>query len=385
MSGMPRSPSPTRCTILPPYLLTRLAQVSDPRVADVAQRTLGTDLGVRDRRTVLGARAGRKDPGLVPPELVRRAKGLDAGRRHEVTAVLPATPERLIHDAQHRTRLPGALVRSEGADPVDDVSVNEAYDGLGATWELLWSAYQRDSLDDQGLALVASVHFDEGYDNAFWDGAQMVFGDGDGVYFDSFTSCVDVIGHELAHGLTQFTAGLTYVAQTGALNESISDVFGSLVKQHHLGQTAAQADWLIGAGLFTDRVTGIALRSMKAPGTAYDDPVLGRDPQPGHLRDYVELPHDGDHDNGGVHVNSGIPNHAFYLLATELGGAAWERAGRIWFDTVTARGVPRDVDFAGFAALTLAAAERRYRAGSPEATAVRGSWAQVGITVPTSR
>ena len=102
MSGMPRTlplphhwaptatsgPSPTRCTILPPYLLTRLAQVSDPRVADVAQHTLGTDLGVRDRRTVLGARAGRKDPGLVPPELVRRAKGLDAGRRHEVTAVL---------------------------------------------------------------------------------------------------------------------------------------------------------------------------------------------------------------------------------------------------------------------------------------------------------
>lgn len=369
------------CSILPPYLLARLAQDADSRVADVATRTIGYDHDARDRRNVLGARSGRKHPGLVPPELVRRAKGLEKGRRHEVTALLPAAPERLVHDAQHSTRLPGTLVRGEGADPVEDVSVNEAYDGLGATWQLLWSAYQRDSLDGKGLPLVASVHFDEGYDNAFWDGAQMVFGDGDGVYFDGFTSCVDVIGHELTHGLTQYTAGLTYVAQSGALNESISDVFGALVKQRHLGQTAAQADWLIGAGLFTDRVRGVALRSMKEPGTAYDDPVLGKDPQPGHMRDYVDLPHDGDHDNGGVHVNSGIPNRAFYVLATELGGVACERAGRIWFDTITARGVPRDVDFAGFAALTAKAAERRYRAGSPEVEAVRSAWAQVGVAV----
>jgi len=317
--------------------------------------------------------------GLVPPDLTQRTAALETPRPQRVTVSLPAAPERSIHDAEHLTRLPGRLVRAEGADPVADVAVNEAYDGLGATWELYWTAYQRDSLDAKGLPLLASVHFDVNYDNAFWDGAQMVFGDGDGRYFDGFTSCIDVIGHELTHGFTQYTAGLTYVGQSGALNESISDVFGVLTAQHHLGQTADEASWLVGEGLFTDRVKGVALRSMKAPGTAYDDPVLGRDPQPAHMRDFVDLPHDAEHDNGGVHTNSGIPNHAFYLVASALGGPAWERAGRIWFDTMTTKGIPKDIDFAGFAGRTIAAATKRYGKTSPEAGAVHDAWASVGV------
>ena len=375
------APTLTRCSILPPYLLRRLAQDDNPHVADIAVRTIAHDLPWRERRVVVAERTQRKPRGLVPPELVRRAKALDAGKRIKVTATLPAAPERAIHDAQHSTFLPGDLVRAEGADPTDDAAVNEAYDGLGATWDLLWTAYQRDSLDGKGLPLVATVHFDRGYDNAFWDGTQMVFGDGDGVYFDGFTSCIDVIGHELTHGLTQYTAGLTYVAQSGALNESVSDVFGILVKQMHEQETAETSDWLIGEGLFTDRVKGVALRSMKAPGTAYDDPVLGHDPQPAHMDDFEVLPHDAEHDNGGVHTNSGIPNRAFYLTATALGGNAWERAGQIWFDTVTAKGVPKDVDFAGFAALTVKAARKRYGKDSAEASAVTQGWAGVGIEV----
>ncbi|CAM5676724.1 hypothetical protein SFUMM280S_07534 [Streptomyces fumanus] len=155
----------------------------------------------------------------------------------------------------------------------------------------------------------------------------MVFGDGDGEIFLDFTIPVDVIGHELVHGVTQYTANLTYFGQPGALNESVSDVFGSLIKQYTLGQSADQADWLIGAGLLAPRVTGVALRSLKAPGTAYDDDVLGKDPQPATMDDYVRT----GRDNGGVHINSGIPNHAFYLAATALGGNAWERAGQIWY------------------------------------------------------
>lgn len=188
-----------------------------------------------------------------------------------------------------------------------DPAVNQAYDGLGRTWELYLTAYQRDSLDNKGLPLVASVHYGTNFDNAFWDGQQMVFGDGDGTVFVGFTHALDVIGHELTHGVTQYTAGLTYVGQSGALNESVSDCFGSLVKQLSLGQTAAQADWLIGAALFTPAVKGVALRSMKAPGTAFDDPVLGKDPQPADMDGYVELPHDQAHDNGGVPTNSGSP------------------------------------------------------------------------------
>src|SRR5690606_25342549 len=114
--------------------------------------------------------------------------------------------------------------------------------------------------------------------------------------FNRFTIAADIIGHELAHGVTQHTANLIYQGQSGALNESMSDVFGSLVKQRLLGHTAAEADWLIGEGLFTSNVNGTGIRSMKEPGTAYDDPVLGKDPQPGHMNNYVQTPSD----NGGV-------------------------------------------------------------------------------------
>jgi Zn-dependent metalloprotease len=301
----------------------------------------------------------------------------------EVAAVPDdATPQRSLHDARQRTELPGVLVRGEGSQPSGDASVDEAYDGLGATWEVLARVYSRDSLDGQGLPLVATVHYGSNYDNAFWDGRQMVFGDGDGVYFSSFTRSVDVVAHELAHGLTQYTAGLTYVGQPGALNESASDVWGALVKQWVRGQTAEEADWLVGAELFTDRVRGVALRSMAAPGTAYDDPVLGKDPQPAHMDDYVVLPHDADNDNGGVHINSGIPNKAFHLFATALGGYAWERAGQVWFDTMATRGfIPRDVDFLPFAAATVTMAGRRYGTGSEVEQALRAAWAGVGIEV----
>ena len=146
-------------------------------------------------------------------------------------------------------------------------------------------------------------------------------------------------------------------------------MFGVLVKQHALGQSADQADWLVGAELLADDVKGVALRSMAAPGTAYDDPRLGKDPQPAHLRDYVET----TDDNGGVHINSGIPNKAFHVLATTLGGNAWEVAGQVWVDTITGD-ISADCDFATFAALTITAAGARHGADSEVATAVRAAW-----------
>src|SRR5262249_14484518 len=155
--------------------------------------------------------------------------------------------------------------------------------------------------------LIASVHYDQDFDNAFWDGEQMVFGDGDNIIFVGFTKAIDVIGHELTHGVTQFTADLEYKFQSGALNESMSDVFGSLVKQYHNNQDAASADWLIGSGILAPGINGKALRSMSDPGSAYDDPKLGgKDPQPAHMDDFVKLPQ--SEDQGGVHINSGIPN-----------------------------------------------------------------------------
>ena len=375
-------PVPCSCSILPPYLLERLAASGDPALREIAAATRRTDRELRRRREVRAERAAptRAERGVVQPGLIDRLRGASVDARPDLH-VVPSTRavRRSIHDARHTQELPGALVRDEGEPASTDDSVNEAYTGLGATWDLYYEAYGRDSLDGNGLALVASVHFGRAYDNAFWDGAQMVFGDGDGTIFNSFTDCLDVIGHELTHGVTQFSANLIYVGQSGALNESISDVFGSLVKQRELGQTADQADWLIGAGLFTSAVRGVALRSMKAPGTAYDDPQLGKDPQPADMDGYVDLPHDDAHDNGGVHTNSGITNRAFYLAASAMAGNAWEGAGRIWYDTLTGGTLAKDVDFAGFARATVASAKRLYGDGDPVVAQVEGAWRTVKV------
>ncbi|HVV47725.1 MAG TPA: M4 family metallopeptidase, partial [Bryobacteraceae bacterium] len=232
-------------------------------------------------------------------------------------------------------------------------------------------------IDNAGLPLDATVHFGKKYDNAFWNGQQMVFGDGDGVLFTRFTISLDVIGHELTHGVTGSEVNLTYQGQPGALNESVSDVFGSLVKQYKLKQTAAQADWLIGAGLLAKTVNGVALRSMKAPGTAYDDPVLGKDSQPANMSGYVHT----SQDNGGVHTNSGIPNHAFYLAATAIGGNAWEKAGQIWYDTICDKTLSQSATFSRFAGRTIAHATQRYGSSSNERKAVADAWRQVGVKV----
>ncbi|GAA3541476.1 metalloprotease [Aeromicrobium flavum] len=329
--------------IVPPYLLRHIAGLEEDRfatAAEAARRALS-------ERPVHG---GHAHPSVRPP-------------------VVDAELRRKVHDAENGTDLPGRLVRGEGDPATGDVAADEAYDGFGATDALFRQQYGRTSMDDAGLTLLGTVHYGVAYDNAFWDGTQMVFGDGDGEIFGRFTASLSVIGHELTHGLIEYTAGLVYRDQSGALNESIADVFGALVEQHAAGQTADEASWLIGVGLFTDEVEGEALRSMAAPGTAYDDDVLGKDPQPGHMDDFVET----TQDNGGVHLNSGIPNKAFHLVATELGGHAWEVAGRIWYETLLGDLSPR-ATFEQFAQATVAVAENH-----DAADVVRGAWQAVGV------
>ncbi|ATG50664.1 peptidase M4 family protein [Brachybacterium vulturis] len=376
---------PPVCGIVPPHLLQQIARAGEDGQATAAARTLEAGQRVAGNREVRAARTRRPGhpgtgTGLIPPHLQQRLQGVPAGDGTAAPSASPdSAPRRSVFDAQQGTTLPGVLVREEGQAPGGDESVDEAYDGLGATWELYHQAFSRNSLDDEGMALIATVHYGQDFQNAFWDGEQMIFGDGDGVYFQSFTNAVDVIGHELTHGVVQFTAGLIYVAQPGALHESIADCFGAMVKQRLRGQSAQEADWLIGEGLFTDRVQGVALRSMKAPGTAYDDPVLGKDPQPASMADYADLPHEAENDNGGVHINSGIPNRAFYLAATGIGGASWEGAGPLWYEALIRPGLPKDADFATFAAATLEVAAVRHGEGSPQHAAVADAWRSVGV------
>ena len=223
------------------------------------------------------------------------------------------------------------------------------------------------------MSLIGNIHFDENLGNAFWDGKQMVFGDGDGKFLGNFVGSLDVICHELTHGITQYTAQLEYKGESGALNESISDVFGSLVKQYAANETADQADWLIGEECLYPGVNGVALRSMKDPGTAYDEESIGKDPQVANMQDYIHT----EKDNGGVHLNSGIPNKAFYLVATNIGGKAWEVAGQIWYRTLLSDKMTPDIDFKGFADVTCAIARHDFSKSTEEI--VRRAWIDVGV------
>jgi Zn-dependent metalloprotease len=344
---------PIQC-IVPPHIAKALAESKDRRLREIALRLLSTTAHLRGRREILG-RVRTALPG-----------GGASGKY------------RTVYDDEHNTDLPGKLIRDEGGSPSGDAAVNEAYDGLGATYDLYHDIFNRNSIDDKGLRLIASVHYDQDYDNAFWDGQQMVFGDGDNIIFVGFTKALDVIGHELTHGVTQYTANLEYRFQPGALNESFSDVFGSLVKQYHNHEDAASADWLIGKGILAPGIHGEALRSMKDPGSAYDDPKLGgKDPQPGHMSDFVKLP--ASEDQGGVHINSGIPNHAFYLLAEQLGGNAWEDAGAIWYQTLLQMW-PK-AQFQDCANVTAQVAGALFGTASSQQQAAKTAWDEVGITI----
>jgi Zn-dependent metalloprotease len=282
---------------------------------------------------------------------------------------------RRVYDAKNGETLPGVLVRSEGEPKTNDPAVDEAYGGAGDTWDLYNGVYERCSIDDSGMIIDQTVHYGEEYNNAFWNGEQMVYGDGDEELFTRFTIDIDIIAHELTHGVTQFEAGLLYWYQSGALNESFSDVFGSLVKQRKLGQDVKEADWLIGANVLIGE--NYALRSMKAPGTAYQNhPMIGDDPQPATMDDYYELaPWD---DNGGVHINSGIPNHAFYLAAMEIKGYAWEKAGLIWYRALCDK-LGKISTFVRAARATILVAREEFGVRSLEEKAVIKAWKEVKV------
>jgi Zn-dependent metalloprotease len=337
--------------ILPPDLLSRLAQSGDDAIRTAALATLQFDHLFRLTRAEMAARLGGR---LARPITFARIGG---------------RPQRTIYDQQHSTvQTPGKVVRAEGQPAVADTAVNQAYDGFGFTYDFYWSNFQRDSIDGQGQPILGMVHYGVNYDNAFWDNVRdMFFGDGDGQILTQTTAGIDVVAHELTHGVTQHEANLTYSGQSGALNESVSDVFGIQVKQFALKQDVTQSDWLIGADIVGPALQP-ALRSMKAPGTAN-----AHDNQPSPMDGYVQ--------GGDVHTNSGIPNHAFSVVATTLGGNAWDAAGPIWYATLTDSALTAGASFQDFAKLTLIHAQRTYGPTSKEAAAIQAGWD--AVKVPT--
>ena len=346
--------------ILPPHVLRDVARTGTEEERQAALDTLAADSTFRTLRAIRQA----------APVATAAPAAVSLGAVAGIADVKQL--QRTIFDCHNTRRLPGDPVRAEGAPATGDPAADEAYDGLGATYDFYWEMLRRNSIDDQGMPLNGHVHYGNRYNNAFWDGQRMVFGDGDGRLLNRFTIAIDIMGHELTHGVTEKEAQLIYQDQSGALNESVSDVYGSLVKQYHKGKQAAEdADWLIGEGLWADPGRGGALRSMKDPGTAFEG-----DQQPAHMRDYVNT----IDDNGGVHINSGIPNKAFYLAAVGLGGYAGEKAGPIWYATLRDPRLKPDASFIQFARLTVINAEILFP-GDRERQVVQDAWTEVGVNI----
>lgn len=278
---------------------------------------------------------------------------------------------RAIHDAKGTDDLPGVIVRKEGQAATGDKATDEAYDGSGDVYDFYAQLFKRNSLDDNGMSLVSTVHVAE----VDFNGSQMAYGDGDDLVFKRFTGSLEVIGHELTHGVQSFTSNLDYKGQSGALNEHFADVFGMLVRQWKQGTSAAESDWVVGKELLVPAPTRRGIRDMENPGTAYaNDPDLGDDPQPATMADLYK----GAKDRGGVHINSGIPNRAFVLVAKALGGNAWEVAGRIWYETMLA--LKSDSQFVDCAKTSIKiAGDSRF--GAKAKKAVQAAWKEVGVKV----
>jgi Zn-dependent metalloprotease len=355
------------CSIVPPYLLSAIAEGehNDADIRKSARHALdfkGNYIAKRQRRFAeltaprgaRGATAPHRNRGIVPDILLKHiaesgdvdedtracakrdlehiqsvhAKYLDAqgiaAEQKTLTASSASakakTTYRAVYDAhndQNEENLPGTVIRVEGQKAVKDEAANQAFENAGNVLKFYLDIFNWKSIDNNNENVISSVHFGKNYENAFWDPeiAQMVYGDGHD-FLGNFTNAVDVIGHELTHAVTEHTSPLDYTGQSGALNEHVSDTFGIMVKQRVQNETAEEADWLIGEDCLMPGVKGVALRSMKAPGTAYDDPRFGKDPQPDNFKDYKTT----EDDNGGVHLYSGIPNKAFYLASVAFKG-----------------------------------------------------------------
>ncbi len=283
-----------------------------------------------------------------------------------------ANGEREVYDAHGQPVHPGDRARFEGEASTGRQEVDDAYDFTGIVRDYYKNNHGRNSIDDQGMKMISTVNYARGLENAFWNGKQMTYGmPGPNSFFETFV-LLDVAGHEITHGITEHINHLDYYGQAGALHEHLSDVFGEVIQQKHRNQKASDANWIIGDGIWKNYVKAQGLRNMLHPGTAYNHTSIGRDPQPDHMDNYVKTPTDA----GGVHYNSGIPNRAFALFAISMGGNAFDRPAKIWYDA--SQHLSRTPSFAQFAFETIESS-KRLAASSAEIAKLEKAWSEVGI------
>jgi len=355
--------NPIHC-IIPPYMLTKLMESGNKKVADMAVNTNFRSYRFRNDR-IFFQKASLRDKKILG--LIAKQTGIDVMQME-------------VFDCKQKTDLAGAtlLWDTKNNQKITSLAGKNVIKGGKASWDFYRQLFGRNSIDNKGLLIKQYVHYDKGMDNAYWDGRRMVYGDGDGTVFTSFTNDIDVIGHELTHGVTENEANLNYENQAGALNESFSDIFGIMIKQRFNNQDVKKSNWLIGEKVLIG--PKYALRSLKAPGTAYiNHPELGSDPQPATMDKYQNLPNTNSGDWGGVHINSGIPNFAFYVAAYNMGGFAWDKAGRIWYAVLIDKSFLQNANFVDVKNLTIVHAEKLYGINSREAIAVKQGWAEAKV------
>ena len=333
------------CFIVPSAVLRRYA--GDPGLDDATRKRLQATVVETER--LRGLRESYRIAGLRDAD--RLVAELEAPR-----------PAQHLFDCQTRKVLPGKVV----AKPTGDFK--KVFDTTAKVAEFYLSVLGRNSIDNKGFDLNSSLHYGVAYDNAFWNGNQMVYGDGDGQLFTKMFLSPDVIGHELTHGVTQNESALRYENESGALNESLSDVFGTVFNQWLNGWAVDEPrGWLVGAGIIAPpyQAKGFScLRDMLTPSAKH---CLSPQPEL-----YSQIDPSAD-----VHDNSGVPNKAFALFATAVGGKAWEQALPVWYAVATDRALRSDARFSEFAALTVAAAKKR--GGASLQTACRTAWKKVGV------
>jgi Zn-dependent metalloprotease len=374
--------------IIPPHMIDRIIEKDSALFIQKAQNNFSLDEEIRNRRntfsklsnelrTVLSKsqldNGDSKEPDVSP--LMGFMSNPQAQPMAAPAQVAIAGLIREVYTAANKRTLPGKLIRKEGQAAVGNADADNVYDYAGNTYSFYQSLFGRNSIDNLGMKLIQTVHFDKNYTNAFWDGKQMIYGEGDNQTFSSFTSDIDIIAHELTHGVIQYECNLDYQDQSGALNESLADIFGIMIKQKTLNQDVKQSNWLIGENVLIG--ANYAIRSLKAPGTAYvNHPLLGTDPQPAHMNNFFQ----GSYDNGGVHLNSGIPNHAFYLAAYNVGGFAWDKVGKVWYNAMcNTTAVPSNATFVMFKDATINEAIKLFGATSNVVQEIRNAWIAVGL------
>lgn len=339
-----------RCAIIPADVLDRLSH--DKNLSE-AERQHFRDMAASERswRKVRAAQAPVNE----------------AMRSLSAQTVVAAKPAVTVFNCKNGTSLPGTAVSKPGAST--DLTAQRAFNETTAVAEFYRSAFGRNSVDNLGMTLQSSIHYGQRYNNAFWNGTQMTYGDGDGNIFVDFTKSTDVIAHELTHGVTQFTAKLGYTNEAGGLNESLSDVFGSMFRQWRLNQTVAQADWLIGADIMgpgaktrgytclRDMANPAATHCLSPQPTLYSQYRTGMDP----------------------HESSGIPNLAFCRAAVAIGGKSWEKAGKIWYQAMTGYAAAPTLKMKTFATRTRTLAASLFPTEPAVAAAVDQAWKSVGL------